>query len=329
MNVSRSGRLRLLGLLVLLVAFGVFGTWFAPELGDAGRHLHEFLLRPFLTLGGLPITTFFLTKVATFIVVLILVCHLTMTLLENRILTYVPLEEGQRYAAARVTSYLVFILGLIIGLQSLGVNLNSLVVVGGALGIGVGLGLQAIVSNFVAGFVLLLEQPLKLGDRIEVGGTLGDVVRLRGRSTWIQTNDNVVIIVPNSEFISQRVTNWTANDRQVRISLPVGVGYDSDPKEVREILSRIASQHPDVLPEPAPEIVFLDFGDSSLDFELRVWTVRQVQTPQRLKSDLYFAIFDAFREEGIEIPFPQRDIHVKSISQQVSSAAPELPTLLS
>jgi small-conductance mechanosensitive channel len=329
MNVSRSGRLRLLGLLVLLVAFGVFGTWFAPELGDAGRHLHEFLSRPFLTLGGLPITTFFLTKVATFIIVLILVCHLTMTLLENRILTYVPLEEGQRYAAARVTSYMVFILGLIIGLQSLGVNLNSLVVVGGALGIGVGLGLQAIVSNFVAGFVLLLEQPLKLGDRIEVGGTLGDVVRLRGRSTWIQTNDNVVIIVPNSEFINQRVTNWTANDRQVRISLPVGVGYDSDPKEVREILSRIASQHPDVLPEPAPEIVFLDFGDSSLDFELRVWTVRQVQTPQRLKSDLYFAIFETFREKGIEIPFPQRDIHVKSISPQVSSAAPELATLLS
>jgi small-conductance mechanosensitive channel len=329
MNVSRSGRIRLFGLLVLLVAFGIFATWFAPQLGDAGKHLHEFLLRPFFTMGGLPITAFFLMKVAIFIVLLILVCHFTVTILENRILTYVPLEEGQRYAIARVTSYLLFILGMVIGLQSLGVNLNSLVVVGGALGIGVGLGLQAIVSNFVAGLVLLLEQPLKLGDRIEVGGTLGDVVRLRGRSTWIQTNDNVVIIVPNSEFINQRVTNWTANDRQVRISLPVGVGYDSDPKEVREILSRIAVQHPDVLPDPAPEIIFLDFGDSSLDFELRVWTIRQVQTPQRLKSDLYFAIFDTFREKGIEIPFPQRDLHLKSVSPQVSSAASGLPTLLS
>lgn len=329
MNVSRSGRVQLLGLLALLVAFGVFGTWFAPEFGDAGRHLHEFLEKPFLTMGGLPITALFLMKVATFIVLLILACHVTMTVLRNRILRYVPLEEGQRYAIARVTSYLLFILGMVVGLQSLGVNLNSLVVVGGALGIGVGLGLQGIVSNFVAGLVLLLEQPLKLGDRVEVGGTLGDVVRLRGRSTWIQTNDNVVIIVPNSEFIDSRVTNWTANDRQVRVSLPVGVGYDSDPKEVREILSHIALQHPDVLAEPAPEVIFLDFGDSSLDFELRVWTIRQVQTPQRLKSDLYFAIFDAFRERGIEIPFPQRDLHLKSVAPQVTVAAPELPGLLS
>ena len=321
MNVSRSGRIRLFGLLLLLVAFGVFGTWFAPDLGDAGARLHQFLTQPFLTLGGLPITAFFLMKVTTFVVLLILVSHATMSLLQNRILTYTPLEEGQRYAVARVVSYLLFILGTTIGLQSLGVNLNSLVVVGGALGIGVGFGLQAIVSNFVAGLVLLVEQPLKLGDRIDVGGTFGDVVRLRGRSTWIQTNDNVVIIVPNSEFINQRVINWTANDRQVRISLRIGVSYDSDPKVVRELLSEIASQHPDVLANPTPEIIFLDFGDSSLDFALRVWTIRQVQTPQRLKSDLYFAIFETFREKGIEIPFPQRDLHLKSISPQVSSEA--------
>jgi small-conductance mechanosensitive channel len=320
MEVSRKGRMRLLVLLLLLVALGVLGTWFTPLLGDAGKNLHHFLTQPLLTLGGLPITTFFLMKVATFVVLLILTSHATMVLLQNRILKFTPLDSAQRYAVARVVSYLVFILGAIIGLQSLGVNLNSLVVVGGALGIGVGLGLQAVVSNFVAGLVLLVEQPVKLGDRVEVGGTFGDVVRLRGRSTWIQTNDNVVIIVPNSEFINQRVTNWTANDRQVRISLPVGVGYDSDPKVVRELLAQIAIAHPDVLPDPAPEIIFLDFGDSSLEFELRVWTIRQVQTPQRLKSDLYFAIFETFREKGIEIPFPQRDIHLKSISPQAASA---------
>lgn len=328
MNVSRSGRMRLLGLLVLLVTFAVFGAWLTPLLGNAGERLHQALTHPFLTLGGLPITAFFLTKAATFVVLLILASHFTLTALQNRILTYTPLEASQRYVVARVSSYLVFALGLIIGLQSLGVNLNSLVVVGGALGIGVGFGLQAIVGNFVAGLVLLLEQPLKLGDRVEVGGTLGDVVRLRGRSTWIQTNDNVVIIVPNSEFINQRVINWTANDRQVRLSLPVGVGYSSDPKIVRELLTRIAAQHADVLANPAPEIIFQDFGDSSLDFELRVWTIRQVQTPFRLKSDLYFAIFEAFRERGIEIPFPQRDLHLKSISPQASSAAPGLSGLI-
>ena len=152
MNISRGGRIRLLGLLILLIAFGIFATWFAPQLGDAGKHLHQFLERPFFTMGGLPVTAFFLMKVAIFIVLLLLVCHFTMTILENRILTYMPLEEGQRYAIARVTSYLLFVLGMVVGLQSLGVNLDSLVVVGGALGIGVGLGLQAIVSNLSRGW---------------------------------------------------------------------------------------------------------------------------------------------------------------------------------
>jgi small-conductance mechanosensitive channel len=202
----------------------------------------------------------------------------------------------------------------------LGLNLNSLVVVGGALGIGVGLGLQAIVSNFVAGLILLLEQPIKLGDRIEVGNTYGDVVRLRARSTWIRTNDNVVVIVPNSEFINQSVTNWTATDRQVRISLPLGTSYDSDPKKVREVILKVASTHADVLPDPPPEVIFTDFGDSSLNFQLRVWTIQQVQSPARLKSDLYFAIFEAFRIEKIEIPFPQRDLHLRSVAEPLSSA---------
>jgi small-conductance mechanosensitive channel len=200
-------------------------------------------------------------------------------------------------------------------LQSLGVNLNSLVVVGGALGIGVGLGLQAVVSNFVAGLILLIEQPIKLGDRIEVGDTYGDVVRLSGRSTWIRTNDNVIIVVPNSEFINQRVTNWTANDRQVRISLSVGVSYDSNPKAVRALLLAVADQHADVLHEPAPEVIFSAFGDSSLNFDLRVWTEKQVQTPTRLKSDLYFEIFEACQKAQIEIPFPQRDLHIRSVSE--------------
>jgi small-conductance mechanosensitive channel len=322
MNVSRRKHVSLFVLLLLLVALGAFEAWFAPSLGSAGVRFQEVLRQPFVTLGGVPITILFLIKGATFVVLLILTSHYTMSLLRNRILIYTAMEEGQRYAVARVASYIVFILGMVIALQSLGVNLNSLVVVGGALGIGVGFGLQAIVSNFVAGLILLLEQPLKLGDRIEVGGTFGDVVQLRGRSTWIQTNDNVVIIVPNSEFINQRVINWTANDRQVRIAMPVGVSYGSDPSMVRELLARVATQHPDVLESPAPEIIFQDFGDSSLDFELRIWTIRQVQTPQRLKSDLYFAIFKAFREHGVEIPFPQRDLHLRSIAPEASLALP-------
>ncbi len=321
MKISRFWLITFLSLsLLILVAVVVLGNWYAPALGNAGVRLQHFLFRPLFDVGGLPITFFFLLKTAIFLVVLTLASHFTLLLLQKRVLTYLPLEIGQQYAVARVTSYLVFVLGLIVGLQSLGLNLSSLVVLGGALGIGVGLGLQAIVSNFVAGLILLLEQPIKLGDRIDVGTTSGDVVRLRGRSTWIRTNENVVIIVPNSEFINQRVTNWTANDRQVRISLPVGVSYDCDPKHVREIILAVARNHADVLAEPSPEVIFLEFGDSSLNFELRVWTIQQVRTPGVLKSDLYFAIFEAFRREAIEIPFPQRDLHVRSISEPLSAA---------
>ncbi len=321
MKMSRGRQVALFGVsLSLLIAVGVLGTWYAPAFGEAGLRLQRYLTQPLFRLGGLPITLVFLLKAASFLCVLVLFSHFTMQFLQKRVLTHTPLELGQQYAVAKVISYLLFVLGLIVGLQSLGLDLSSLVVVGGALGIGVGLGLQAIVSNFVAGLILLLEQPIKLGDRIEVGNTYGDVVRLRGRSTWIRTNDNLVIIVPNSEFINQRVTNWTANDRRVRIALPVGVSYGSNPQVVREVILAIAQSHPDVLADPGPEVIFLDFGDSSLDFELRVWTIQQVQTPARLKSDLYFALFDAFRERGIEIPFPQRDLHVRSISEPFSSA---------
>ena len=321
MKASRRGVMLLLAMsLLLLISAGVFGNWYAPAFGDAGLRVQHFLMQPLFTMGGLPITIFFILKALIFIVALVIFCHFTMLVLQKRVLKHTPLPIGQQYAAAKVISYLVFVLGLTIGLQSLGLNLNSLVVVGGALGIGVGLGLQAIVSNFVAGLILLLEQPIKLGDRIQVGETYGDVVRLRGRSTWIRTNENVVIIVPNSEFINQSVTNWTANDRQVRISLPLGVSYDSDPAVVRDVLIAVARNHADVLAEPSPEVIFTEFGDSSLNFHLRIWTIQQVQTPARLKSDLYFAIFDAFRKEGIEIPFPQRDLHIRSISEPAATA---------
>jgi small-conductance mechanosensitive channel len=185
-------------------------------------------------------------------------------------------------------------------------------VFGGAVGVGIGLGLQNVVSNFVAGLILLIEQPIRIGDRIEVKETFGDVVKIGARSTWIRTNDNIVIIVPNSDFINSAVTNWTANDPNVRIIIPVGVGYDSDPEKVRELLLQAASVHEDVLSEPRSDVIFTDYGDNSLNFSLRVWTSSRAHTPFVLKSDLYFALFKLFRENGIELPFPQRDLHIRS-----------------
>lgn len=268
-------------------------------------------------IGAVPITPLFLLKACIFLLLLVTLSRISQKLLMQKVLRRTRIDPGQQYAISRFASYLVFLFGLLIGLQTTGLNLSSLVVVGGALGIGVGLGLQNAVSNFVAGLILLIEHPIKLGDRIEVGETYGDVIRIGGRSTWVRTNDNVVIILPNSEFINKPVTNWTANDRQVRISLQVGVAYGTNPEMVREVLLGVAERHADVLNDPKPEVLFAGFAESSLNFTLRVWTITQVQYPARLKSDLNFDIVKAFSKNGIEVPFPQRDLHIRSVADEI------------
>ncbi len=284
-----------------------------PDLLDSlsagSRHA---LVYSFFKVGGLAVTPLFVLKAGVFIGLLITLSHLIQRYLLGRLFRHLNIAESQKFALGRFSTYALFLGGMFIGLQSLGVNLSSLLVFGGAVGVGVGLGLQNVVSNFVAGLILLIEQPIRMGDRVETSDTLGDVVRIAARSTWVRTNDNVVMIIPNSNFINNPVTNWTANDPNVRISLPVGVGYNSDPEKVRSILVAAAEAHPDVLKTPKPDVILTDFGDNSINFKLRVWTAEHAHTPQILKSDLYFALFRRFNEEGIELPFPQRDLHVRS-----------------
>lgn len=304
----------------------VTALYFAPNsllnrLGGGTRHA---LTYSFFKVGGLAVTPIFCAKAIAFLAILITVSHFVQKVLLSRLFRYVHIADAAKFALGRFATYALFLGGLFVGLQSLGVNLNSLVVFGGAVGVGVGLGLQNVVSNFVAGLILLVEQPIRLGDRIETKDTLGDVVRIAARSTWIRTNNNVVLIVPNSEFINNTVTNWTANDPNVRISLPVGVGYNSNPDQVRDILLAAAAANPHVLPEPRPDVLFADYGDNSLNFELRVWTSEQAHTPAILKSELYFDLFKRFTAAGIELPFPQRDLHIRSSDIPLGfSAAPE------
>ncbi|MGC2618435.1 MAG: mechanosensitive ion channel domain-containing protein, partial [Acidobacteriaceae bacterium] len=205
----------------------------------------HFLQHQLLKIGPLSITPLFLVKACLFLFLLITTSRIMQRVLLSRLFRHLPIAESQKFALGRFITYLFFLVGLFIGLQSLGVNLNSLIVFGGAVGVGVGLGLQNVVANFVAGLILLIEQPIRIGDRIETKDTLGDVVKIAARSTWIRTNDNVVIIVPNSDFINNPVTNWTANDPNVRISVPVGVGYNSNPDQVRDLLLQAAAAHPD------------------------------------------------------------------------------------
>ncbi len=306
--------------LLFLIGIDVSGEFMAPHLGVAGTKLRSGLHAPLFSLGHTPVTSLFLIQIAIFIVALALISRFAMGVLERRVLIHTSLASAQQYAMSRILSYSLFIVGVLIGLQLLGLNLSSLVVVGGALGLGVGLGLQPILTNFVAGLILLVEQPVRVGDRIEVGNLRGDVIAIKGRSTWVRTNDNIIIIVPNSEFIEKEVRNWTANDRRVRIRMPVGVAHGSDPEMIREMLVREAEQHPDALQDPAPNAIFLGYGYSRLNFELRIWTERQVQTPERLKSDLYFSIWTACKQAGVEIAFPQRDLHIRSIAKEAAAA---------
>jgi small-conductance mechanosensitive channel len=279
------------------------------HLADRAQHI---LSTSLLHIGTLDISIFFTLKVIFFLVLLVVLSRLLQTILLARLLSHIRIAESQKFALGRFITYAFFLLGMLVGLQSLGLNLNSLVVVGGAIGVGVGLGLQNVVSNFVAGLILLIEQPIRIGDRIEVKETLGDVIRIAARSTWIRTNDNIVIVVPNSDFIDNAVTNLTANDPQVRVHLPVGVGYNSDVEQVRALLLQVAREHRSVLKTPPPDVMFTDYGDNSLNFDLRVWTTDHTHTPQILKSDLYFATFKLFAAHSIELPFPQRDLHIRS-----------------
>jgi small-conductance mechanosensitive channel len=302
-------------ILILLIAAGTVGPTLWPRfLHGARGDVYHFFAQPYFYLGHMPVTPIFLIKALVFIFVLTFASRLFQRFLQEEILARTPWDQGQQYAVSRVSGYVVFLFGLLIGLQSAGLDLSSLAVIGGALGVGAGFGLQPIVSNFVSGLVLLTERPIRLGDRVQVGSTYGDVVRIGGRSTWIRTNDNEVIIVPNSEFVTERVTNRTANDPRVRFSIPIGVSYSSDPEQVRDLLLKVARNHSDILQTPEPDVIFTEFGDSSLNFELRVFTESQVHTPAILKSELLFAIFKTFSEHEIEIPFPQRDLHIRSVS---------------
>jgi len=291
---------------------------YLPSLyGGFRSDLREIFYRPYFHIGDIPVTPVFLVKSFLFFLLLGLLSRALRRVLQNKVLVHTALDEGQRYSLGQISGYVVFLFGLLVGLQWVGLNLSSLVLLGGAVGIGVGFGLQNIANNFVSGIILLMERPIRVGDRVEVGGTNGDVVRIGARSTWVCTNDNVVIIIPNTEFVNNRVTNWTANDRQVRFAIPLGVSYGSDPEHVREVLLEVARNHPDVLTDPGPEVLFAGFGNSSLDFELRVWTITRVQWPRIISSELYFSIFRAFKGNGIEIPFPQRDLHLKTVSPSI------------
>ena len=243
----------------------------------------------------------------------------TKRFLFNRLLAQSGLDRSLQYAIAQVVSNIVLVVGIFIVLENSGIRLAALTVFAGAVGVGVGFGLQNIASNFISGLVILAERPITIGDRVEVAGIAGQVEHIRARSTVIRTNDNIMMIVPNTKFIDSPVTNWTYGDRRVRFRIPVGVAYGSDVAKVRDALLAVAQENPHTLKEPAPGVFLEKFGDNSIDFKLVVWSSEMSARPSRYRSDLNFAIVEKFREAKIEMPFPQRDLHIRSGTLKVEN----------
>lgn len=275
------------------------------------ERIREFLEIPLVRLKGAELT---LWALLYFIILVFALFYLTAKLktwVIDRLLARFNVDIGVREAIGAIVRYFVIVIGFVIILQTAGIDLTALNVMAGAVGLGLGFGLQNIISNFVSGIIVLIERPIRVGDRIEVGSVEGSVLRINARSTTVVTNDNISIIVPNSRFVTENVVNWSYGGRMVRFRIPVTVAYGSDLRLVEKLLLEVAAENQDVLEKPAPGVRFLQFGDSGLGFELRAWSTSLIHRKGVLISALNFAIHDKFKQHGIEIPYPRRDLHIR------------------
>jgi small-conductance mechanosensitive channel len=233
------------------------------------------------------------------------------------VLSRLDMPKGLPSVIGRLTRYTLITLGFILALAVAGLELTQLTILGGALGVGVGFGLQTIVSNFVAGLILAFERPIREGDIVQVqtnaGENLsGEVRRIGFRASIIRTYDGAEVIVPNASLISNDVVNWTLSDQLRRLTIQVGVAYGTDPARVLELLRQVPTQYSSILKEPAPLALFTGFGDSALNFELRFW-ISDISQALILRSDVTTAVNNTLAAAGIEIPFPQRDLHLRTV----------------
>ncbi len=287
------------------------------------RALLSSLTSPLITLGRNAYSVTDLLLLAILLTGLVTVASIATNLLRSRVLNLAGLSQGGQEVIAILTKYGLISIGSLVVLQIWGLDISSLTILASALGVGIGFGLQDIAKDFGSGLVLILERPIQVGDFVEVGKSKGTVERIGGRSTEIRTLDHVSIILPNSRFLEEEVINWSHRNPISRLHLPVGVSYSADPEAVKAALLAAAESHSEVLNNPPPQVFFTGFGESSLDFDLLVWTTQ----PSRqfiLKSDLYFQIFALLQARQIEIPFPQRDLHLRSGTLNLSPQAEAL-----
>ena len=246
----------------------------------------------------------------------IVISKMIRILLEEDILKRLKLAKGLPHTIAMMVRYSLIVAGFFLAVSAVGMPLDSLTVLFGAFGVGIGFGLQNIFNNLVSGLILLFERPIQIGDTIEVGALLGIVKSIGIRASNVRTFDGAEVIVPNGNLISNEVVNWTLSDQRRRIEVVAGVAYGSDPHKVKELFLKVLADHPDIIDDPAPSVLFKDLGSSSLDFRLLFWTSNYDEWI-RIRSDIFFGVHDILKKEGIEIPFPQQDLHLRSVDPGV------------
>ncbi len=322
-SASGIGFMQLVADLVLWISVVVYLIYVWDKTGTTLTQLHDVITQGW-TIGEVRVVPRNIVGSILIFAGLIVVVGWMKRWVDRRWLQRIVIERGARDAILTLFGYVGFLVAVVLALILADVDLTGLAIISGALALGLGFGMQEIANNFVSGLILLFERPIRTGDFVSVGDVEGYVRSIRIRATEIETLDNQNVLVPNSELVSGRVTNWVLRDSHGRLCVPVGVAYGSDTAQVREILERLGREHPDVITDdraPAPKALFIGFGDSSLNFELRV-RVKRIDSRYFVLSDLNFAIDQAFREAGISIPFPQRDLHIVSYPATSQAAKP-------
>jgi small-conductance mechanosensitive channel len=289
---------------------GINGVFFMDDLFSQLHDVFIFLQKPLVTIKGTEIS--FVSLILSFCLFILFLkiadkaSHFTRNLLVKK-----GIDSGVSDSIERIIRYIVIIVGILLSLDNLGVSVNSLAAIGAVLMVGVGFGLQNITQNFISGIIILFERPIKIGDIITVGHSVGRVIDIKARSTLIETRDDITIIIPNSKIISEEVINQSYGIQRIRHQVSVGVAYGSDIDQVKSILLSVANHHPDILSTPEPIIIFANFGDSSLDFHLRFWS-EKIWEADALASSVREGIYKEFAQQKVEIPFPQRVVHLQN-----------------
>ena len=262
----------------------------------------EALLAYSIGVGGLELSVGSLLAAIAILVLTFPVARFTQFVLSKEILRRVPLPAGADHTIVAIANYTVIVFGVLMSAAAAGLTGTQLTVVFGALGVGIGFGMQSVVNNFVSGLILMFERPIKIGDKIEASGRLGIVTKIGMRASMIRTFEGAEVVVPNGDLISKEVVNWTLSDQKRRIDVPVQVMEGSDVKQVFRALTGAAARHPDVLTEPAPAAFLMALGEGCLNFQLRAWTE---ESPATVSSDLHLYVNEALKDAGIRTAIPQ------------------------